>query len=385
VPWLFLGIRENKSLLFHSIGRFDVGGILSDSSPRDIILWFFLALFLVSCFLLGWLLWPFISVIILAAVITGIFNPVYRFLNRRFSPTISSLITCLIIFLVLFIPVSAFVGILANEAYDMYLSAKGALLSNPFKELIENSKIVERINEILANFGITITGDELNRAIAELGRSVGLYLYEQARSMTANIFNFLVDFFFMLLIIFYLLIDSPRLLAFIVKLSPLPNDQDEKLFQKFKDMAGAILVGNGLGGLIQGTLGGAVFAICGFQSPFLWGVIMALLAFLPIVGIGAVFLPAAIYLFLQGRIGTGIFFVVFYAVLSGGVEYFFKPKLVGQRIQMHTLLVFLAIIGGLKLFGILGIIYGPLVVTAFLTLSDIYESSYQRIIEPIKK
>jgi predicted PurR-regulated permease PerM len=355
---------------------------LSDSSPHNIILWFFLALFLVSCFLLGWLLWPFISVIVLAAVITGIFNPIYRYLNRKLSPTISSLITCLIIFLVLFIPVSVFVGILANEAYDMYLRAKGALASNPFKELIENSKIVDRINDLLVNFGITITGDEVNRAIAELGRAVGLYLYEQARSMTANIFNFLVNFFFMLLIIFYLLIDSRRLITFIVRISPLPDDQEEKLIQKFKDMAGAILIGNGLGGLIQGTLGGAVFALCGFQSPFLWGVIMALLAFLPIVGIGAVFLPSAIYLFLQGRIGTGIFFVVFYVVLSGGIEYFFKPKLVGQRVQMHTLLVFLAIIGGLKLFGILGIIYGPLVVTAFLTLSDIYESSYQRIVEP---
>ena len=357
---------------------------MSDSSPRDIILWFFLGLFLVSCFLLGWLLWPFVSVIVLAAVITGIFNPVYRFLNRKFNPTVSSLITCLIIFIVLFIPVSVFVGILANEAYDMYLSAKGALLSNPFKELIENSKIVDRINAILANFSITITGDEVNKAIAELGRAVGLYLYEQARSMTANILNVLVNFFFMLLIIFYLLADSHRLVAFIVRLSPLPNDQDEKLIQKFKDMAGAILIGNGLGGLIQGTLGGAVFALCGFKSPFFWGVIMALLAFLPIVGIGAVFLPAAIYLFLQGRIGSGIFFVLFYAVLSCGIEYFFKPKLVGQRVQMHTLLVFLAIIGGLKLFGILGIIYGPLVVTAFLTLSDIYESSYQRIVEPIK-
>jgi predicted PurR-regulated permease PerM len=357
---------------------------VSDSSPRDIILWFFLALFLVSCFLLGWLLWPFVSVIVLAAVITGIFNPVYRFLNRKFNPTVSSLITCLIIFFVLFIPVSVFVGILANEAYDMYLSARGALLSNPFKELIENSKIVDRINAILANFSITITGDEVNKAIAELGKAVGLYLYEQARSMTANILNVLVNFFFMLLIIFYLLADSHRLVAFIVRLSPLPNDQDEKLIQKFKDMAGAILIGNGLGGLIQGTLGGAVFALCGFKSPFFWGVIMALLAFLPIVGIGAVFLPAAIYLFLQGRIGSGIFFVLFYAVLSCGIEYFFKPKLVGQRVQMHTLLVFLAIIGGLKLFGILGIIYGPLVVTAFLTLSDIYESSYQRIVEPIK-
>jgi predicted PurR-regulated permease PerM len=264
----------------------------------------------------------------------------------------------------------------------MYLRAKGALLSNPLKELIENNRIVERINDILVNFDITITGDEVNRAVAELGRAVGLYLYEQARSMTANIFTFVIDFFFMLLIIFYLLIDSPRLMKYIVKLSPLPDDQDEKLFQKFKDMAGAILIGNGLGGLIQGTLGGAVFAIFGFQSPFLYGVIMALLAFLPIVGIGAVFLPAAIYLLLQGRIGSGIFFVVFYAVLSGGIEYFFKPKIVGQRVQMHTLLVFLAIIGGLKLFGILGIIYGPLVVTAFLTLSDIYESSYQRIVEP---
>jgi predicted PurR-regulated permease PerM len=137
-----------------------------------------------------------------------------------------------------------------------------------------------------------------------------------------------------------------------------------------------------LGGIIQGALGGAVFAICGFRSPLLWGAIMALLAFLPIVGIGAVFLPAAIYLFLQGRIGTGIFFIVFYALLSGTVEYLFKPKVVGQRVQMHTLLVFLAILGGLKLFGILGIIYGPLVVTAFLTLSDIYESSYQGIVEP---
>ena len=183
------------------------------------------------------------------------------------------------------------------------------------------------------------------------------------------------------MIIFYLLIDSQRLASFIIELSPLPDDQDQKLIQKFKDMAGAILLGNGLGGIIQGTLGGAVFATFGFNSPFLWGVIMALLAFLPIVGIGVVFLPASIYLFLQGRIGAGIFFIVFYVLLSGGIEYFFKPKLVGTRVQMHTLLVFLSIVGGLKLFGILGIIYGPLVVTAFLTLAEIYQASYQQMIE----
>ena len=355
---------------------------MSPSSPREIILWFFLALFLISCLLLGWLLWPFVSVIVLAIVITGVFNPVYRMLHRKLNATLSSLITCVIIFFVLFIPVSVFVGILANEAYDLYLTARDAVLNNPIKELLENSKIVDKLNGFLTNFGVTITGDELNRGVAELGRTVGLFLYQQATSMTANIAHFVVNFFFMLLIVFYLLIDNQRLVSFIVGLSPLPDDQDEKLIQKFKDMGGAILLGNGLGGLIQGTLGGIVFAFFGFKSPFLWGVIMALLAFLPIVGVGAVFLPAALYLILQGRLGAGIFFIVFYVLLSGGIEYLFKPKLVGKRVQMHTLLVFLSIIGGLKLFGILGIIYGPLVVTAFLTLTDIYESSYQGIVEP---
>lgn len=355
---------------------------MSPSSSRDRILWFFLALFLISCLLLGWLLWPFFSVIVLAVVITGVFNPVYRMLNRKLNPTLSSLITCVIIFFVLFIPVSGFVGILANEAYDLYLTAKGAVLSKPIKELLENSKIVDQINDILMNFGVKLSGDELNKGVAEFGRSLGLFLYQQATSMTANIFNFVANFFFMLLIVFYLLIDNQRLVSFIVGLSPLPDDQDEKLIQKFKDMGGAILLGNGLGGLIQGTLGGIVFASFGFRSPFLWGVIMAVLAFLPILGVGAVFLPAALYLILQGRLAAGIFFIVFYVLLSGGIEYLFKPKLVGKRVQMHTLLVFLSIIGGLKLFGILGIIYGPLVVTAFLTLTDIYESSYRGTVEP---
>jgi predicted PurR-regulated permease PerM len=178
-------------------------------------------------------------------------------------------------------------------------------------------------------------------------------------------------------------VDGHRLVSFITNLSPLPDDQDQKLLNKFKDIARAVLLGNGLGGLIQGTLGGIVFAVFGLKSPFLWGVIMALLAFLPIVGIGAVLIPAAVYLFVKERVAAGIFFVVFYLVVSGGIEYFFKPRLVGQRMQMHTLLIFFSIIGGLKLFGILGIIYGPLVVTAFLTLADIYQSSYRNLVEPI--
>jgi predicted PurR-regulated permease PerM len=349
------------------------------------ILWFFLAVFTISCILLGWLLWPFLSVIVLSIVITGVFSPVYNFFNTKLNPTLSSLFTCILVFFVLFVPVLFFVGILANEAYDLYLTARHAVQSLQIKDLMEQSKFIDRANEVLANFNLEITAAQITNLVSEIGRVVGLFLYEQLSSITANVLRFIINFFFMLLIVFYLLIDRKRLASFIVSISPLPDDQDQQLIRKFKDMSGAILIGNGLGGLIQGTLGGVVFWIFGLKSPFLWGAVMALLAFLPILGIGAVFIPAAIYLFLSGRIASGIFFLVFYMLLSGGIEYFFKPKLVGKRVQMHTLLVFLSIIGGLKLFGILGIIYGPLVVTAFLTLADIDESSYRELVEPLKE
>ena len=358
---------------------------MQDRTSGNIILWFFLALFLVSAFLLGRLIWPFISVIILAAVVTSIFNPVYVLLNRKTSPLFSSLLTCALIFLILFIPTVFFVGILSKEAYGLYLMGKGAVISDQIKQILETSKILDKINLILSTFHIEITGEELNKGISELGKVVGFFLYQQASSVASNILKFFVYFFFMLLIIYYLLMDGDKLISFIIDLSPLPKEQDEKLIQKFKDMAGAILIGNGLGGLIQGVAGGIVFYLFGLKSSFLWGVIMGFLAFLPIIGVGVVFIPAAIYLFFKGRIAASIFFIVFYLFLSVSVDNLLKPKLVGQRVKMHTQLVFFSIIGGLNIFGILGIIYGPLITTAFLTLTDIYYTSYQEMVDPYRR
>jgi len=356
---------------------------MDDNTSRGMILWFFLILFIISLLLLGWLIWPFISIIILASVVTGVFSPCYNFFKKRFKPALASFATCVVIFFILFVPIILFVGILSKEAYDLYLMGKSAVISQQVQSILEGSKVIERANVWLTNFHMEITGDQFNNAISEIGKTVGLFLYKQASAVASNIFAFLMSFFFMLLIIYFLLLDGHKLLSFITDLSPLPKDQDEELIRKFEDIAYAMLIVNGIGGIIQGTLGGIVFAFFGLKSPFLWGVIMGLLAFLPIFGIGAVFIPAAFSLILRGRMEAGIFFIVFYVVLSGIVEYFLKPRLVGKRAKMHTLLVFLSIMGGLKLFGILGIIYGPLVVTAFLTLHDIYQSSYQKqVINP---
>ena len=268
---------------------------MAQKTFNDAILWFFLAIFLGSLFLLGKLLWPFVSIIVVGTVVTGIFTPIYNLLrtSERISNPLASALTCLLVFVVLFIPIVLFVGILSKEAYDLYLTAREAAFTDKIRELLAGSSMVDKINAWLVNFNFQLTGDELNRALSEVGKTVGLYLYDQARSIATNTLVFLANFFLMLLVVYYLLIDGERLVSFITDLSPLPEEQDRKLLLKFKDMSAAVLIGNGLGGLIQGIAGGSIFYLFELKSPFLWGVIMGLLAFLPILGIGLVLIPTA--------------------------------------------------------------------------------------------
>ncbi len=347
---------------------------------------FFLVLFCIAIGLAGKLIAPFFSIIVLGIVSTGIFNPIFHFLKKKMNPQFASTLTCVLIFFVVFIPVVFFVGILSKEAFNLYIMAKDAVFSSQLKDLLENTKALERFNELLIRAGIekTVTWDELINPISELGKFVGFSLFEQARFITSNVFNIVLYFCLMLIVVFYLLLDGDKLIKYMYDLSPLSDKHDAQLFGKFKDMAGAVLIGNGLGGLIQGVAGGMVFMGLGLNSPFLWGVIMGFLAFLPIVGIGMVLIPTAAILMLKTRIAAGVFVLVFYALLSWGIEYIFKPKVVGDRVSMHPLIVFFAIIGGLKTYGLLGIIYGPLIATGFLTLADIYFSSFQFMVEPGK-
>ncbi|PIE70314.1 MAG: AI-2E family transporter [Deltaproteobacteria bacterium] len=352
----------------------------SSGSP-DMILWFFLGLFLISIYLVSKLLWPFVSTIVMAMVIMGLFRPVYALLNRKMGKQLASFCVCCLIFILIFIPIAFLVGILAREAYGFYLAAKGAILEKEVIRFLEASHLLGKINAFLRSVDITLTLEDLLAPVTDLGRFAGLFLFEQVSAVASNVFSFLANSFFMLLIVFFLFMDGGELQQFFMDLSPLPADQDEKLLRKFEDMLGAVLIGNGAAGLIQGVLGGILFSVLGVNSPFLWGVIMGFLAFLPIVGIGVVLVPTVVIFLVKGRVVTCIGILIFYVVVSGGIDYIFKPKLVGDRVKIHTLLVFLSIIGGLRLFGILGIIYGPLVVTFFLTLTDIYLANYQRVVE----
>jgi predicted PurR-regulated permease PerM len=275
----------------------------------------------------------------------------------------------------------AFVGVLAGEAIGFLKLAQDAEIADQFMKLLAASSWLDRITGFFGRYGVTVTPQDITNGLAALGKFVGKFLLDQASTVTGNVLAFVVNFFFMLLITYFCFLDSPKLVQFIKDLSPLPDDQDQIILNKFKDMAGAILYGNGLAGLIQGVLGGGLFAAFAIPQPVLWGVIMGILAFLPIVGIGSVLVPAAIILFLQGRFVTAIIFLVFYVLVAPTVESILKPKFVGDRVKMHPLLVFLSILGGLRFFGILGVIYGPLVMTTFITLADIYQTSYRSCLD----
>jgi len=339
---------------------------------------YFLLLFLVSFLLLGRLLWPFFSILILSFLLSGLFQPVFKLFHSRFkfSQQFSSLVTCFLIVILVFVPLMIFVVALSKEVMGIYPLIKGKNLALMLQQLLEENQTVMRLKEMFAGFGITLHPERATGTLSEFGKVAGLFLYNQASFWAANIMNFVVSFFMMVIVIFFLLIDQERFISYILELSPLPDQQERQLIKKFEEIAKAVLVGNGLCGLLQGFLGGALFMFIGISSPILWGGVMAILAFLPIFGIGLVLVPTSAIFFLKGQVGAAIFMLIFYATLTFSVEYILKPWMVGERVKMHTLLVFLSILGGLSVYGVLGIIYGPLIVTAFLSFADIYRANY---------
>ncbi|RUM40597.1 MAG: AI-2E family transporter [Desulfocapsa sp.] len=338
---------------------------------------YFSVVFLISILLLGWVLWPFWQLLVLAFLLAGIFRPIYNWLGKWVSPWMASLLSCGLIVLIVFVPLTICIGALSTEALDFFQMSRDRNLLIKLQLFIQNNTLAGQAQEVLASFGINFEPSDITALFSDLSKATGLFIYGKASAWAANILSFVWQFCFLILVIFFLLIEMEPLIRFITRLSPLPDAQDDLLLDKFLEISGVILVGNGISGLFQGVMGGVLFAMLGINSPILWGGVMAILAFLPIFGIGLILMPTSAILLLNSHPGQALIVFVFYIFLSFSVEYLLKPKFVGRHVKMHTLLVFLAIIGGMAMFGVLGIIYGPLIVTAFLTLSDIYLKEYR--------
>ncbi len=322
---------------------------------------------------------PFASVLLLAVVAAGLIYPPYlRLVNGlRGHRMTAALIVCVFLLVMVLVPLSIIATDVSGEALGFYemttteLTERGVL-----ERLQQRQERIEWINSFLEPTGVVLTAEDVSDWLTTLGVRLGAFFYKQGVGLAKGLVRFVFGFIFWVVVIFYLLVDGETARKWFGNTLPMPIKEQQLLSQRFMDMASSLVVGNGLAGLIQGVAGGVVFAIAGLPGPVLWGAVMGVLAFIPVIGISIVFIPAFLILLIAGETTKAFAVFVPLALIATVVEYWLKPMLVGRRGQMHTLLVFLSLIGGLAAYGPMGILIGPLVMTAFLTLVSIYREHY---------
>ncbi len=337
----------------------------------------FALLFLAVLVMLGLVLLPFWTQLFLAFLLASVFYPAYNRLCTTLRPWLAASLTCLLITLCVFLPLLFCIGAISAEIPGVVQLAKENDIPVLLQQSLRDNNLAHQIADLLSGFGFQMELDRLPGLLTDLATRVGVFIYDQVSGWAANIVRFILQFCIVISGVFFLLIEFNRMTRFMLRLSPLPATQNRFLVDRFAAISGALLIGNSLSGLIQGICGGIYFAAMGLISPVLWGAVMAVAAFMPIVGIGVVLLPTALILYLKGSGWQALATVFFYLILTFVVDYLFKPKFVGNQANLPPLLVLLSIIGGISLSGVMGIIYGPLAVTAFLTLTEMYLLDYQ--------
>ncbi len=341
-------------------------------------------LVLIGClFLLLMLFWAYISSIVLALLIASAFYPLYAKMRNWFGKRegYASLVMTIFILFVLVVPVGGFVATLSNEALDLYHRSREAVSLKDLRQAFEENPVwAERLRKLKDVTGIEFNTQTIEGFASSLGRNVGLYLSRQLSAIASNIMQLLVNFFLMMMTVYYVLRDGERLKQYILELLPFPAAQQNLVVSKFREMGRAIIFGNGINGIIQGIVGGFGFHLFHMGSPILWGTLIGFLAFLPIVGASVVFIPATLILLIHSEFKIAFSFFVYNASYSLLMEYIVKPRLIGKGMRMNSLLVFFGILGGMKVFGIMGLVYGPLIMTIFFTLAEIYRIEYKEVV-----
>ncbi len=341
---------------------------------------FFTAVFLGSFGALIYLFSGFITDFLLAFMFTSLFRPTYEWVLPRVKgkkAIASGLVTGLVA-ISLAIPLAFLITSLSVEGAHFYENTVSRItLDQVNEQLFGQGWLPENARRIAELAGLEWHPSAVKASLVAASGAVATFVSGQVNQLVSNILSATFHFVIMLLIVFYMLVDAERLLKFAYETSPLPEEEEVLLVKTFGNVARAALVGNGIGSAIQGIIGGISMAVVGLPSPILWGTVMTIFAFLPLVGISVVTIPATLVLLLSGNHVTAVLFFVFNTVQALFVENVIKTRLIGSHMSMHNLLIFLSIIGGIATFGILGLLYGPLIVALFLTLTELYHQHYK--------
>lgn len=334
--------------------------------------------YIVLFYLIGLMLWPFLSSIIFAGILAGSFNPLNKTINNKIKrPKWSAGIVCLIIILAIFLPSVFIIVQLTDEAGNLYQSIKAQLTDDDLEKMLFGFKYFPEImKELFESANLDFNISSFKSIVLDASKEASSTAFNILNSWITNIFSFFFHFIIMIIVIYTLLVDGERIKKFIFALSPLPDDEEELVIERFNQINFVTLIGNGIGALIQGLLAGIGFWVSGIESLTLWTTLMIVLAFIPLVGISIVYIPVCLYLLITGKAITALILFVYCTSISLFVENWFKSKFVGNRAEISPTLIFLSIVGGLAVFGIPGIFYGPLIISIFLTFVDLYHKRY---------
>jgi predicted PurR-regulated permease PerM len=313
----------------------------------------------------------FIMPVLLAAVFSALTYPVYEgFLHRVKKPAIAALLTLVSLLLVLVLPLIAIGTLAYQEAVGFF----GHVNLDQWRARLESfaQGLHDRFPTLFQRMN---PGNLTHMAIGQL-QNAAQFGIKHGADISLSVANNLLSFFLMLFIMFYFYIDGTRILERIIRWSPLKDEYERILIEKFVSVSKGTLKGILVIGIIQGILGGILFAFMRFTSPVFMGVLMVFASIIPAVGTAAVWAPAAVVLLVEGRWAAAIITAGFGAFVIGSVDNFVRPVLVGKDIKMHDLLVLLSTLGGLGIFGLPGLILGPIVAALFLAIWNIYEEVF---------
>lgn len=322
-----------------------------------------MALTLIGLYLCSRLALPFLPALAWALALAVIFTPFQRWLERRIRhPNRATSISIVVIAVIVVVPAVFVVDRMLVE------TAKGA-------ELIRSGAASGTLQQgfethpLLAPLGRWIEGQsDLPETFGRLATWLTNTAASFVRGSVVKFTGLLLTFYFL----FYFLRDRRLALDSLRFKSPLLPAEMDRVFSRVVDTIHATIYGTLTVAAIQGTLGGLMFWALGLPAPLLWGIVMGLLAIIPVLGAFVIWIPAAIWLASQGHWGKALLLTAWGGIVVAGIDNLIYPILVGNRLQQHTVLAFISLVGGLIVFGASGIILGPLTVTLTLLLFEFW-------------
>lgn len=340
---------------------------------------FLLVILFLSLYLSYLILRPFQDTLILSIVLASLFYPLNVWLARAYRGR-KNLAALSIVFIITFaiaIPIFLFVSALVSQGTDSVNQMNEWVKAGNLRKLAEDPRIVGYSEWLQQKFPwIEFPQIDLAHSVLQIGKSIGQSLLSRGASLLGNVASLITQFFIMVFVVFFLVRDGKGMIDQARYFSPLRVEQEDRLLTGIRQVAGSVLLGTFVTAISQGIIGGLGLSLVGIPGLF-WGTMMGFSSLIPIVGTSLVWIPSCIYLLLLGYWKSAIFLALWCVVLVGSIDNFLRPFIMRGGSRMSPFYIFLAIIGGVQYFGLIGILYGPLILSFAMIMLYLYGVEYK--------